>query len=355
MQFRYYLQPGFQNLREIELIEAAKVVIDKCLNVKPGENVAIVTDSMQSWRIAEALAMATNLAGAEYVLLCIKPRKSMYGPPEVTNPPKPIGGALKDADAAYLIGTTGLIWTDAVQEALKNGCRMLTSPGISEDNFVRCIMVDYEELNRITKRVQAFFTPGKHVKLSSPQGSDLTFEIGYSPLVRSDQTSKGYRFPPLPNRRGSVSGPGEFDYLPAGVAAGGIKEGTANGMLVIDGSLSRIGVLREPVYVTIRNGRLVESKGGFEEREFRAALDFFKDPNMHNLACIGVGTNPNAKFTGQPNEDERVMGMCYFQFGDNYRIYGGNSRAVLYYVAQLTTPKLEIDGTVILEGGQLKV
>ena len=120
MQFRNFLQPGFQNLRQIELIEVAKVVIDTCLNVKPGENVAIVTDSMQSWRIAEALAMATNLAGAEYVLLCIKPRKSMYGPPEVTNPPKPIGGALRDADAAYFIGTTGLIWTDAVQEALKS-------------------------------------------------------------------------------------------------------------------------------------------------------------------------------------------------------------------------------------------
>jgi len=356
MQFRHYLQPGFENLRQIELIEAANVVINKCLNVKPGESVAIVTDTMQSWRIAEALAMATNLAGAEYVLLCIKPRKSMYGPPEVTNPPKPIRGALKDADAAYLIGTTGLIWTDAVQEALKNGCRMLTSPGMSEDNFYRCIMIDYEAVWERTKRVHSYLVPGKHVRLTSPQGSNLTFEIGYRPLMRDEKAAKVvYQYPPLPNRKGIVSGPGEFDYLPAGVAAGGLREGTANGTLVIDGSLSRIGVLREPVTVTIRDGRLVESKGGFEEREFRAALDVFGDPNMYNLACIGIGTNPTAKFVGQPNEDERVVGMCYFQFGDNYRIYGGYSKAVMYYVAQLTTPKLEIDGKVILEGGVLKV
>jgi aminopeptidase len=356
MQYRFFLQPGFQNLRQIELIEAAKVVIDKCLNVKPGENVAIVTDSMQSWRIAETLAMATNLAGAEYTILCIKPRKSMYGPPEITNPPKPIGGALKDADAAYLMGTTGLIWTDAVQEALKSGCRMLTSPGLSEDNFVRCIMIDYDEVWERTKRVQAFLSPGKHVKLTSPQGSDLTFEIGYPPLDRNNETADiGYQWPPLPNRRGGVSGPGEFDYLPPGVAGIGLKEDTANGTLVIDGSLSRIGVLREPVYLTIRDGRIVDSKGGFEEREMRAALDMFDDPNMYNVSVMGIGTNPSAKFTGQPNEDERVIGMCYFQFGDNYRIYKGYSKAVLYYVAQLTTPRIEIEGTVIVEGGQLKV
>ena len=340
MQFRYYLQPGFQNLREIELIEAAKVVIDKCLNVKPGENVAIVTDSMQSWRIAEALAMATNLAGAEYVLLCIKPRKSMYGPPEVTNPPKPIGGALKDADAAYLIGTTGLIWTDAVQEALKNGCRMLTSPGISEDNFVRCIMIDYEEVWKTTQRVQAFLAPGRKVKVTSPQGSNLTFEIGYRPWFE---------------RTGIVSKPGQFDYLPTGLPGGGLKEGTANGVLVIDGAFSRVGVLREPILLTVRDGRIVKSEGGFEEREFRALMDMFHDPNMYNLASVNTGTNPNAKFTGVPNEDERVMGMVCFLLGDNYRNYKGNNPACMYLVATLTTPRVEIDGTVILEGGKLKI
>jgi leucyl aminopeptidase (aminopeptidase T) len=238
------------------------------------------------------------------------------------------------------MGTTGLIWTDAVQEALKSGCRMLTSPGLSEDNFVRCIMIDYEKVWEITKRVQTFFTPGKHVKLTSPQGSDLTFEIGYLPA---------------PGRNGIVSKPGEFDYLPTGIAAGGIKEGTANGKLVIDGSFSRVGVLREPIILTVRNGRIVKSEGGFEEREFRALMDMFHDPNMYNLACIGTGTNPQAKFTGVPNEDERVMGMCYFQLGDNARMYKGNNPAVMYLVAALTTPKVEIEGIIFLEGGQLKL
>jgi leucyl aminopeptidase (aminopeptidase T) len=339
MQFRYYLQPGFTNLREIDLIEAAKVVVDQCLKVQPGENVVIVTDTMQSWRLVESVAMAVNLAKAEYTLICTKPRKSMYGPKEITEPPAPVAGALKKADAAFLVGTTGLVFTSAVQEALDNGTRLLSSPGMSEDNFVRCVMTDHEELWEITKRVQSFFTNGRHCKLTSPQGTDLKFEIAFHPL----------------GDRSGIPKPGTFDFLPAGIASAGFKKGTANGTIVIDGSFSRIGVLREPLTLTVQNGTIVKSEGGFEVREFRNMMDMFGDPNMYNPGIITTGTNPNAKFTGVPNEDERVIGMCSIMIGDNAKTQGGDNPAVMYLVAMLTTPRLEIDGTVIVEEGRLRV
>jgi leucyl aminopeptidase (aminopeptidase T) len=314
-------------------------VIDQCLKVKPGETVLIVTDTMQSWRLAEALAMAVNLAKAEYVITCIKPRKSMYGPKEVTEPPAPVAGAMRGADAAYLIGTTGLIFTDAAQEAMKNGTRILSSPGISEDNFSRCVMIDHDELRKTTQRVQAYFSNGNQTRLTSPQGTDLMFELGYQPLTE----------------RNGMPKPGQYDFLPSGIASAGLKEGTGNGTLVVDGSFSRVGVLREPIVLTVENGRIVKSEGGFEEREFRELMDLFNDPNMYNLGIITTGTNPNAKFTGVPNEDERVIGMSSMMLGDNYRTQGGANKACMYLVAMLTTPKLEIDGTVIVEGGELKV
>lgn len=339
MQFRYYLQPGFTNLREIDLIEPARVVVDQCLKVKPGENVAIVTDTMQSWRLVESVAMAVNLAKAEYTLICTKPRKSMYGPKEITEPPGPVAGALKNADAAFLIGTTGLVFTTAVQEALDHRTRVLSSPGMSEDNFARCVMVDHDALWETTKRVQRFFTNGRQCKLTSPQGTDLAFEIAFHPL----------------GDRNGMPKPGTFDFLPAGIASAGFKKGTANGTLVVDGSFSRIGVLREPLMLTIKKGTIVKSAGGFEEREFRDLMDMFGDPNMYNPGIITTGTNPNAKFTGVPNEDERVIGMCSIMVGDNAKTQGGDNPAVMYLVAMLTTPRLEIDGTMIVEGGRLMV
>ena len=63
-QFRHFLQPGFSNNREVELIESARVVVQTCLEVAPGECVAIITDTMQSWRLAKILAMAVDEADA---------------------------------------------------------------------------------------------------------------------------------------------------------------------------------------------------------------------------------------------------------------------------------------------------
>jgi hypothetical protein len=45
----------------------------------------------------------------------------MYGLPEVTEPPRPVICTLKQSDAALLIGTAGLLWTEAVQESLRSG------------------------------------------------------------------------------------------------------------------------------------------------------------------------------------------------------------------------------------------
>jgi hypothetical protein len=41
--------------------------------------------------------------------------------------------------------------------------------------------------------------------------------------------------------------------------------------------------------------------------------------------------------------------------GDNAKTQGGDNPAVMYLVAMLTTPRLEIDGTVIVEEGRLRV
>jgi leucyl aminopeptidase (aminopeptidase T) len=154
--------------------------------------------------------------------------------------------------------------------------------------------IDYAEVWKTTKKVQSYFSKGRVAEITSPQDTNLVLEIGY---------------PPLFERAGMVSKPGEFDFLPTGIASAGVKKGTANGTLVIDGSSSRIGIFREPIIITIKNRRIVKTSGGFEKREFHVLIDMFSDPNMYNVAAIFTGTNLNAKFAGVPNEDERVIGM----------------------------------------------
>lgn len=335
-----FLQPGFENLRQIELIEPAKVVIDKCLAVKPGETVLIVSDPLQSTRLGEALAMAVSLAKANYVLMYIRQQKYMYGPGEVSEPTKAVAGAIKGADAVYFIGTTGLIWSKAVQSALKSGTRILSSPRMSEDNFVRCIMVDFEKIWETNKRVQAVLRKGAKARLTSPEGTDLTFEIGNPPII---------------DHNGTATNPGDWDFLPTGFGSASLIGGTANGTLVVDGAAGTFRIIKNPITLTLRNGALVKAEGGYEAREFVSTLDLFGDPKTHNLGSIWIGTNPNAKLTGFANEDERIRGMLSFMFGDNAYIHDGDNPATHYKVVTLTSPRLEIDGKLVLDEGQLKV
>lgn len=337
-QFRYYLQPGFHNTREIELFECAKTVVDTCLNVRSGETVAIVSDSMQSVRLAESLCKAVNDAGADYVVAIIKPRKSMYGPPSETDPPSAIKGLLEYSDAALLVGTTGIIWSEAAQNALRKGTRILSAPGVSEDNFARCVCIDYDAVWASTRRIQDILTKGKSVTITSPQGTYFEAEPAYVPKWECD---------------GRVSGRGDFDFLPTGFAQCGLKEGSGEGTIVIDGAFSRIGVLTESIAVHVKGGKIVSSAGGFERLEFERLLSMYDDPMIRHISAFTLGTNPNAKFTGQPNEDERVCGMMCFFLGDNSRIFGGRRAACMYLMATLTAPKVEVDRITVVEGGRL--
>lgn len=340
MQFRYFLSPGFRNERDIELTEAARVIINTCLQVMPDEQVAIITDTMQSTRLVETLAMACNLAGAEYTIAIAKPRKSMYGPKEITEPPKPVAGALMKADAALLVGTTGILWTDAVQNALKQGTRILSAPGISEDNFYRCVLIDYDQVWTVTKRIQDVLHKGEVLSVTSPQGTCFTAELAYPPRWDCD---------------GRVSKPGDFDFLPTGIAQFGFKENTAHGRIVIDGAFSRVGVLREPIVVQVEKGRRVHSEGGFEKKEFEDLMGMFGDPNVSHLSAFATGTNPMAKFVGQPNEDERVIGMMTLFWGDSFHVFGGGIQACMYLIATLTSPTIKVGGLTIVEAGFLKI
>jgi leucyl aminopeptidase (aminopeptidase T) len=111
----------------------------------------------------------------------------MYGPPEVTEPPRPVVGALKQSDAALLIGMTVLLWIEAVQESLKSGRSGGSEfPWVSEDNFYRCMKIDYAGVWKTTKRVQSYFSKGRVAEITSPQSTNLVLEIGYPLLFEKE-------------------------------------------------------------------------------------------------------------------------------------------------------------------------
>jgi leucyl aminopeptidase (aminopeptidase T) len=127
-------------------------------------------------------------------------------------------------------------------------------------------------------------------------------------------------------------------------------EGTARGTLVIDGAISGIGVLDEPLMMEVEHGVVVSTSG----KNSKALEEIFAKygPKARNIAELGIGTNPKAKLTGVVLEDEKVLGTIHIALGNNSN-FGGTVQVASHLDGMVTKPTVVIDEKVILEEGVL--
>lgn len=161
--------------------------------------------------------------------------------------------------------------------------------------------VDILLLREFLDLVTEITSSGKHIRVTTPAGTDLEFEnhpdrefINHSGIVPK----------------------GTYEMLP-GQVSWTPKLETINGTMVIDGTLTPpCGHLEEPVKLTIEKGRVVKIEGGMQAEQFRKWLESFDDENMYQLAHISYGFNPGARLSGDIVEDERVWGATEWGIGN---------------------------------------
>ncbi|MEM2021740.1 MAG: hypothetical protein QXP80_05905, partial [Zestosphaera sp.] len=96
--------------------------------------------------------------------------------------------------------------------------------------------------------------------------------------------------------------------------------------LVFDGSLwppEELGLLKNPVKLLIKEGKVRRIEGGSEARMFERWLGSFNDEGMFNVAHLSYGCNPGAKLTGNILEDERVWGVVEWGLGSQSSTFMG--------------------------------
>jgi leucyl aminopeptidase (aminopeptidase T) len=323
------------DLRHIELMKSAEIIVRRCLNCKPGERILIVSDTLQSRRIPELIMGAAYSVGADPVLATMLPRKF---PGE--EPPPPIAGAMKSADAILAVPTSSFSYTRAVEEARRERARVLVAVAITEEMMARTIPIDYQTLTERTLGVLEHLRKTRKARVTTDMGTNLSMEF--------TMDRKGFMVD------GLCLEPGELDWLPAGSAHMAPLEGSAEGKLVVDGSLVPFGILKNPVELTVKKGMVVDIQGGNEAKAYKEFLDSFRDPYVFNIAEIGIGTNPQAKLTGAPIEDERIEGGIIIGIGQNI-VHGGKVKAKTHTDAIILNPTLEMDGEIVIEKGKLKI
>ena len=322
-------------MSRILMSKGAKTLVDVCAGVKPRENVLIVTDFLMT-TIAEAVAAAAYQAGGEVVISTILPR-SGHG----QEPPLPIAEAMKKADVIFTPVTYSITHTRAVKEACEAGSRIIALTDYREHMLIKGgLDADFHETREMCLKFARAFEESSSAVLTSEGGTHLTMRKEGRPgnalycIVEPGQMS------PSPNV--------EANFSPI--------EGSAEGVIVADASIPYIdiGVLTEPVTATVENGMITAIKGGHQAKILADDLKSRNDPQVYNVAELGIGLNPKCIMQGIMLEDEGVYGSVHIGIGTNITL-GGNIKAAIHYDLLMYGATIELDGNIVLEKGQVRL
>ena len=322
-------------MKRVELQRCARVAMEQCVALRPGERVLVVTDTMRDQSVAHALVGAAMAAGSEAVLIVIPTRR--MAPQE---PPACVAAAMQATDIAFLYTSYSLSHSSARVQAQKAGARILSMPGVTEDGFLRTLSIDIEALASLTNSLSERVGRAKSARITTSLGTDVSLELGH-PVTPID---------------GLCQKPGEIDFFPPGLFLSVPKIGGVSGKAVVDGAITQIGRLSSPVTMTFAEGKLVRIEGGGEAARLEKLLASLEDEGAYAFAAWGIGTNPGAALVGEdPSfEGERVYGWCHVSTGSNASFPGGTVRAKIHLDGIISSPTISLDAEVILKEGKFQ-
>jgi leucyl aminopeptidase (aminopeptidase T) len=201
--------------------------------------------------------------------------------------------------------------------------------------LARVMSADMDGLRRKGQAVAEALDRASEAKLSDANGTDLTLDISGREAIPD---------------AGELTDRGAFGNLPCG--EGFISPVTANGTLVIDGSMAGIGLVDQPVELVVEGGHLTSARGG-QGMAFMELLTEHGDDGT-NIAELGIGTNEKAKLTGEILEDEKIAGTCHIAFGASAGI-GGTVQVPVHLDCIVMKPTVELDGELIVRDGELLI
>ncbi|MFA8342948.1 MAG: aminopeptidase [Rhodothermaceae bacterium] len=320
-------------MKELQMLNGAKKLVDICTKVKKNEIVLIVTDT-EKVAIAEAIASVAKERAAEVLISVMEPRKKAG-----EEPPAPIAAAMKKADVIFVPVSYSVTHTYAVKDAAANGARIIVMTDFTEEMMIKGgLTADFTKLKPLCLGVADSFTKGSKIHLTSAGGTDLEIDIS---------GRKG-------NALYCMVEPGEFSTVPTVEANVSPVEYCASGKIVCDASIPYLGIglIKEPVTCFVENGFIKKIEGGKEAETLSENLKKQNDKNVYNIAEIGVGLNPECCMCGIMLEDEGVTSTCHIGIGTSITL-GGNIKAPIHYDLLMWEPKVEVDGKVIINKSEV--
>ncbi|MBN8546616.1 MAG: aminopeptidase [Ignavibacteria bacterium] len=316
-----------------DLQKACDIAIRDCMGAKAGETVLVVSDT-EKHEIAYELYLSAIRLGHKAVY-------SEMQPLEVNGqePPAAIADLMKQFDVVLCPTLRSLTHTQARRDASATGARVATFPGITKDVMIRGLNADYKRIAERSLNLKAVLDKGKHVRVTSTKGTDISFSID----GRDAHASKGL-----------FHAKGESGNLPTGETFLAPVEGTAEGVFIVDGSFAGVGLMKEmDIKLTVKSGFVTSVEGGENAKQLSEILAKVGG-DAYNIAEFGIGTNDSAQLSGLILEDEKVMGTIHIAVGDNMG-FGGKVKVPLHLDGVVKDPDVYLDGELIMKQGKFTI
>jgi aminopeptidase len=314
------------------LYSASLIAVRDCMGTKQNEKVLIVTDEPLRI-IGYSLWQAAKDLGTEVMLVEMLPRKT-----NGEEPPPEVAELMKKVDVVLCPTSKSLTHTDARRNASAAGARVATLPGVTEEIMIRCMNADYNKIAERTFKICAMMEKTDAIRVTTSLGTNITMPI----RGREAHASSGL-----------FKEKGLWGNLPTGESYLAPLEGLSNGVVVVDGSMASVGMVKEPIHILVKDGYATEITGGDEAKRLRELLEpHGKD--AYTVAEFGIGTNDKAILTGKILEDEKVMGTIHIAFGDN-KSMGGSVRVASHLDGLIKHPTVWFDDKMIMKDGEFVI
>jgi leucyl aminopeptidase (aminopeptidase T) len=205
---------------------------------------------------------------------------------------------------------------------------------------------DYRQLQTTGEQVRHVLTSGHTIRITSPEGTDLSLGIAERPVAINDGV--------LSDDEIQKGGAACDVFLPAGETFVTPVPGTAEGTVVVDPMLWEDTELRG-LRLTFKAGKLtgMSAESGLER--FKELYDA-AHPGKDELTSIGIGINPAVRL---PNSSRAGLymqaGAINIGIGNNEWIPGGQNNSSFQASFFLKAATASVGGTTLVEKGVLKL
>ena len=321
-------------------------------NISAGMKILVITDFAHDPRVWQVVMSTLSELGAEATLAIFDERPADY-----CDPPTAVCEAMKQVDVNVLLASTGMLHAPASTAAMLAGIpvicmdggmtlEMFQSGAVTENQREMAIRHHYVGTNILG-------TDAKMCRVTSRHGTDITYSVEgriFPPKLPADDfvPYKANYLSKTSNRKSSLYRflypNGELNICPV--------EYTANGKLVFDLCMHQIGRIREPIELTVENGRIVKIDGGADAFTLRNYLAEHADENGYVCpAEASVGINSKAKIRGVQREDKNIIGSMHFGLGTTIDV-GGTVHSNIHMDGVILEPTLYVDGDKRIEDGR---